>query len=81
MATIDQLDNPATVYWHRELPPLDAEPIGVHTLEATSSRVPGTLGHRDDLWDRCYHELMVNAGDQVRPGDCAPRRPFRACLR
>ena len=44
MTAIDQLDHPATVYWHRELPPLDAEPIGVHTLEATSSRVSGTLG-------------------------------------
>jgi len=49
-----------TLYWHRALPPLDAEPIGEHTLEATSSRVPGTLGHRDELWDRCYQELMAN---------------------
>jgi hypothetical protein len=23
------------VYWHRELPPLDAESIGQHTVEAT----------------------------------------------
>jgi hypothetical protein len=61
VTAIDQPDTAATVYWHRALPPLDAEPIGVHTLEATSSRVPGTLGHRDDLWNRCYHELMVNA--------------------
>ncbi len=42
------------VYWHRDLPPLDAEVIGEHTLEAASSRVPGTLAHRDELWDRCY---------------------------
>ena len=34
------------VYWHRELPPLDAEVIGEHTLEATSMHVPGTLAHR-----------------------------------
>ena len=61
MPAIDQLDHPAIVYWHRELPPLDADPIGVHRLEATSSRVPGTLAHRDDLWNRCYHELMVSA--------------------
>ena len=25
-----------TVYWHRELPPFDAEVIGEHTLEASS---------------------------------------------
>ena len=81
MTAIDQTDTSATVYWHRDLPPLDAEPIGVHTLEATSSRVPGTLGHRDDLWNRCYHELMVNAEVQAGPGDRAPRRPLRACLR
>jgi hypothetical protein len=48
------------VYWHRELPPLDAELIAEHTVEATSSRVPGTLSHRDELWDRCYGELMAN---------------------
>lgn len=50
------------VYWHRELPPRDAEPIGDHTIEATSGRVPGTLEHRDEMWDRCYRELM----DRVR---------------
>ena len=49
------------VYWHRELPPLDAEPIGGHTIEATSARVPGTLEHRDEMWDRCYRELMDRA--------------------
>lgn len=58
MTTIDETRQ--AVYWHRELPPLNAELIGEHTLEATSSRVPGTLSHRDDLWDRCHQELMVN---------------------
>lgn len=46
------------VFWHRELPPRDAEPIGEHTIEATSARVPGTLDRRSDLWDRCYKELL-----------------------
>ena len=62
---MDETANRAPVYWHRSLPPVDAEPIGEHTLEATSSRVPGTLGHRDDLWDRCYQELMVNTEDRL----------------
>jgi hypothetical protein len=65
------------VYWHRELPPLDAELVGEHTVEANSARVPGTLAHRDDLWDRCYRELMAVAhGRLVQEtarlgGDCA----------
>jgi hypothetical protein len=46
------------VFWHRELPPLSAEPIAEHTVEATSDRVEGTLAHRDELWDRCYENLM-----------------------
>jgi hypothetical protein len=49
------------ISWHRTLPPLDAEPIAEHTLEADSSRVPGTLSHRCELWDRCHRELMANA--------------------
>jgi hypothetical protein len=47
------------VYWHRELPPFDAEAIGEHTLEATSCRVAGTIAHRDELWHRCYNDLMA----------------------
>jgi hypothetical protein len=49
------------VSWHRELPPPDAEFLGEHTVEATSMRVPGTLAHRDELWDRCYDDLMESA--------------------
>ena len=49
---------PHVVYGHRELPPRDAELLGDHTIEATSRRVPGTLLHRDEMWDRCYQELM-----------------------
>ena len=49
------------IYWHRELPPVSAAAVGVHTIEATSSRVPGTIAHRSELWDRCYAELMEHA--------------------
>lgn len=48
------------IYWHRELPPLDAEAMGEHVVEAASSRVPGTLAHRDELWSLCYEDLMVH---------------------
>lgn len=47
------------IYWHRELPPLDAEAMGEHTVEATSQPVPGTLAHRDELWEQCYTDLMA----------------------
>ena len=53
------------VYWHRDLPPLEAELIAEHTVEANSSRVPGTIAHRDELWDRCYRELMATAQSRL----------------
>ena len=49
------------VYWHRDLPPLDADLVAEHTIEAVSGRVPGTIAHRDELWDECYRELMAHA--------------------
>lgn len=53
-------DSHPIVYWHRQLPPLDAELLDEHVLEATSGRVQGTLEHRDELWDRCYRDLIAN---------------------
>ena len=59
------MDDTKIVFWHRELPPLAAELVAEHTVEANSSRVPGTLGHRDELWDRCYSELMAIAENRL----------------
>ena len=56
---------PKIVYWHRELPPLEAEVMADHTVEANSSRIAGTLAHRDELWDRCYRELLTNAENRL----------------
>jgi hypothetical protein len=56
---------PKTVYWHRDLPPLDAELVADHTVEASSSRVAGTIAHRDELWDQCYRDLMARAEDRL----------------
>ena len=57
------------VFWHRELPPIDSELMAEHAIEANSSRVAGTLAHRNELWNQCYQELMTNAesrlGDEV----------------
>jgi hypothetical protein len=68
---------PAVVYWHSELPPLSAEAMGEHTLEASSHRVPGTLVHRDELWEECYEDLMSQARQRLEQevrrlgGSCA----------
>ena len=63
LATPVQLDTDAQgnriIYWHRELPPFDAEAMGEHVVEAASGRVPGTLAHRDELWSQCYEDLMA----------------------
>jgi hypothetical protein len=59
-------DTAKVVYWHRELPPPEAEIMAEHTVEATSARVPGTIAHRDELWDRCYLELMTNAETRLK---------------
>ena len=53
------------VFWHRDMPPLAAEAVGEYVVEATSGRVPGTISHRDELWDRCYRELMSNVEERL----------------
>ncbi|MGQ0733640.1 MAG: hypothetical protein ACT4QD_08305 [Acidobacteriota bacterium] len=57
---------PKVVYWHRDLPPLDGVVLAEHIVEATSHRVPGTLAHRDTLWDECYGDLMTRTEDRLR---------------
>jgi hypothetical protein len=52
---------PKAIYWHRELPPLDAQPMGEHVVEASSTCLADTIAHRDELWNRCEAELMANA--------------------
>jgi hypothetical protein len=50
-----------TIYWHRDLPPFDAEVMGEHIIEARSARVRGTLAYRDELWSQCHESLMAQA--------------------
>jgi hypothetical protein len=49
------------IYWHAELPPFDAKAMDKHIVEAASERVASTLAHWDELWDRCYEDLMARA--------------------
>ena len=53
------------IYWHHELPPLDVEAMGEQVVEAISRRIPGTLAHRDELWNQCYEDLMVQARKRI----------------
>ena len=46
------------IFWHRDLPPADAQPLGAHVVEATSDHVPGKFGHMDEQWGVCYETLM-----------------------
>jgi hypothetical protein len=55
-----------SIYWHHELPPLNAVAIGEHIVEATSCRVPGTLAHQDELWTQCYEDLMAQVRMRLR---------------
>ena len=61
MRTVNRQREEKRIYWHRELPPFDAQAMGEHIVEANSERVPGTLAHRDELWERCYDDLMAKA--------------------
>lgn len=58
-------DDAQTVYWHRELPPLDGDVVAEHTVDADSGRVLGTLAHHGELWRACYLELMTNARSRL----------------
>jgi len=49
---------PKVVYWHQELPPLNAEVMHEHVIEATSDRIHGAIERHGALWHRCYAELM-----------------------
>ena len=65
-ASMGATDQSKVVFWHRDLPPISAEMIGEYTVEATSCRVPGTLAHRDELWNRCYCDLMKQTDARLR---------------
>jgi hypothetical protein len=61
-----QASDRKVVYWHRELPPIDAEPLGEYVVEADSVRVAGRLDRGSELWDRCYRDLMAQFERRLR---------------
>src|SRR5438132_14069017 len=65
MMPVTSVSDSKIIYWHRELPPLQAEAIGEHSLEATSGRIPATIAHRDELWAGCQDELMTHTRERL----------------
>ena len=58
-------DSTKIVFWHRELPPLDADAVGTHIVEATSARVFAAVLHRDEWWSQCYEDLMTKTATRL----------------
>jgi hypothetical protein len=57
---------PQVVYWHRELPPANAEILGEGMIEATSSHTVAAVPHCDELWrSQRYSELMTHARQRL----------------
>jgi hypothetical protein len=60
------MDHPATpIYWHRDLPPLDAEFLSEQVVEATSDPVPYHIDERDELWERCAGSLRTRLTERL----------------
>jgi len=66
MPTVTSLDQAAvnaapaaqTIFWYRDLPPLNAEVVQEHTVDACSARVSGAIAYRGELWTTCYADAM-----------------------
>jgi hypothetical protein len=58
-------DSSKIVFWHRELPPLDADAAEEHVVEAASFHVPGILLHRDELGSQSYEDLMTKTATRL----------------
>jgi hypothetical protein len=39
--------------------------VAEHSVEASSARVPGTIAHRDELWDACERQLVADAAARL----------------
>jgi len=55
------LSVPKRVFWHRDLPPVNAELAGEGIIEASSVRVADTLAERSALWQCCLTDLKHEA--------------------
>lgn len=61
----DMTDAAPRLFWHRDLPPLDADPVDTHVLEAVSDRVAGSIDRHGEGWDACHASLMARAAERL----------------
>jgi hypothetical protein len=59
------LESGRRIYWHRELPPLDARFMAEYVVEADSKRVTVAFVHGDETWNVCYADLMATAAARL----------------
>jgi hypothetical protein len=77
----DSTAMPATIYWHRELPPLEAQPMEEHVVEATSRRVPDTIAHRDDFVESVRNRAEGKRSRAPSRRDRSSGRSLCSCAR
>jgi hypothetical protein len=53
------------VFWHRDLPPVEAEPIVEDEIEATGPRLPSSPSGRSELWTRSADGLRASAESRI----------------
>ena len=76
-AAVSGKEESRCIYWHRDLPPVDAEMLGEHVLEAHSSRMRASFAYRDEAWESCHRDLMEQTKTRLKQeidrlgGDCA----------
>lgn len=58
------VEHPTRIFWHRDLPPEGARPLGSHELEANSPPTTWRYGDRDALW--AEHQPLLDAAVRQR---------------
>jgi len=53
------------VFWHRDLPPLEAEVMDEHVIEAVSDRVAGMIERHGEGWEACHASLMARVSARL----------------
>ncbi len=58
------------IFWHGDLPPLEAEMLDEHWVVARSDAVKYRFDHKTELWAQCVDSLRVNLehrlGQEIR---------------
>jgi len=61
----DMTDRQTRIYWHRDLPPLDADAVAEHTVDAVSDKADYHFDRRDELWHDCAPSLRAHLVERL----------------